>query len=80
MLYPNGPKYDKSNRGPCAATQRILAMGLVISNTNRGPMPYNNATSICRDLGPFAMHVCMLCACNMHTTCRDLNVFNACCM
>ena len=25
--------------------------------------------------GTFAMHVCMLCACNMHTTCRDFECF-----
>ena len=25
--------------------------------------------------GTYAMHVCMLCACNMHTTCRDFECF-----
>ena len=25
--------------------------------------------------GTFAMHVCMLCACNIHTTCRDFECF-----
>ena len=25
--------------------------------------------------GTFAMHVCMFCACNMHTTCRDFECF-----